>query len=285
MIASTPVKRTGQVAAFSCLSAVSAQFGPVERQVPMGEPHPKIYRKLLAEFRTGYSCYGKAFLCLEAMTRDEYDARMEGKYKTAVLGVAGYVPVSEDDSEAPWWIVATVGGQMLMESVEAESVRDGYTGPRLDRLGNPEIYFALEREAWDVYEQLIVYAGGHLPAAVRSAMPCQPVDPASWWLSTMWYSKPPSQEDLAAPPKKLRVIWLHPFLDAAQTIERCRLTTKSPVLGPSPDPPPEPLKDDSGDKTPKEKRLIHDDGLLSSAGFTLPGRFEIRSRRRLLDRY
>lgn len=70
-------------------------------------------------------------------------------------------------------------------------------------------------------------AGAHLPPEVRSKIPVEPADALSTWLTFLWYLAPPAEEDRHA-------FLPSPFLEAAEAIECCRLTTEKPVF-PSPD--------------------------------------------------
>jgi hypothetical protein len=135
---------------------------------------------------------------LGAVTRQELDVDRAAISRNT--GLLGFVPTGTDgDGETP-------GYYILCPILR---FRWGRYGERWE-------------EPYRAFADLAARAGAHLPLAARQLVPYAPADPASWWLAYMWWSNPPTEDDLRAPDgvdRNARVIWAEPFLDAATVIE------------------------------------------------------------------
>ena len=92
-------------------------------------------------------------------------------------------------------------------------------------------------EWWEPYnclKQLYARAGAALPIVERKKIPYEPVGPVSWWLSYMWWCKPPNDDDLRTPDgmnRRCRLVCATPFLDSLTAIEEFDLGRREKKAG------------------------------------------------------
>ncbi len=158
------------------------------------------FDELLRDFRAAYAKYGNEFFYLFAVTGEELDAN---RSQIEDFGQnLGCVPLCESSSSFQgYWIFGTT---------------------RRFHLG--------WRERWDeplkVFQNLVARAGASLSLNILEKMPVRPATPVSAWLNYMWLQKPPTAEQLEVPDVSsggVRIIWIQPFAESAEAIERGRL--------------------------------------------------------------
>lgn len=175
------------------------------------------WREILSEFQDAWADNDGAWLVLYAVTWLERSgtANTDGQPWVQVGELIGNVPIDDENGYA---IVAPGPheGRNPFAEVTRQAIADGL--PILD----------LHNAARKRFEELASIAGAALPRSIRDAIPVAPHNAHSWWLATMWWSKPPSQQELNE--RGYRAIWCSPFEDSIETIERCNLVSDNPSL-------------------------------------------------------
>lgn len=175
------------------------------------------WRKILSDFQDAYAEFGQAWFHLHGVTFAERgDAINAGEPWTRQGELIGLVPLNEEGSGYAIVALRVGEGHGPIAEWHRQLIADGI--PIVARAET-----ALER-----FRELAAMAGAALPRSIRDTIPVAPHGAMAWWLATMWWSNPPSAEDLAR--KGFRSIWCSPFEDAIETIERCNLTSDHPSL-------------------------------------------------------
>ena len=75
----------------------------------------------------------------------------------------------------------------------------------------------------ELFKSLAARGGAMLPLSIRNAIQREPAYPVDWWLAFLWWSNPPSDEDLEIDftrGKNSRVVVPQPFFASIEAIER-----------------------------------------------------------------
>lgn len=157
------------------------------------------FKQLLREFQAVYASYGASAFSLIGMTQEQVDTNREllvGEFE-----VLGFVPLGKgDNGNTPgYWIFGPL---------------------RRVRFGKRAEHW---EEPFKCFEESAGKAGAFLSLKDREQIPFPPAVPVAWWLSYMWWRKPPSEEDLLPPndkPHDCSLIWSEPFLESSEMIEK-----------------------------------------------------------------
>ena len=182
-----------------------------EDDAPQSASVGSVFGELQREFRDGHARHCQTMFCLELMTDSEYEARAADD-TSDILARAEFLSVPHEERGEPLHVFAVVGGFQL-EKGEI-----------------PSWLYDPAKAAWEAFEPLSRKAGAHVPAALRQAMPVQPVDAPGIWYALLYWTMRHEQGGLASKPNERRLLSFSPFLDSADVIELCSLSTDNPIV-------------------------------------------------------
>lgn len=198
---------------------------------------PQFWSKTLGGFRDGVATYQGTFKfgikLIERDPKEEAEAFLED-LKAAGADLGGWEPsalrenppyprdhplvcvAKEMKAEWPWLgtFVWSDGDEHRVLDVVAAAVNQNSI------------------KAFDEFRARARIAGAHLPLEFRGEMPVDRDDPLERWLSLMIYSRPTTLRNIRESGNPMHVGSMHPFQDAADVIERCRLDTDRPAFLP-----------------------------------------------------
>jgi hypothetical protein len=199
-----------------------------------------VFADLLTKFRQGYDSIEHAYgwgiwakvVYANDREADDTSPMIWGNQISAVLGRNQMIPsLTPDDLCADLFLNPSP------LDTEADLHRSAAAFLEENRL--PAMFYACCTGPWEqpfeLFKELARAAGEELQLVVREALPLQfePMDFIDRWLSLLWWSYPPSTEELISIPQYSDWhAFENPFLESADAIERCRLDTEHPVFSP-----------------------------------------------------